>query len=235
VGVGGAALLETLSIAVPSALREEATTLEEAGRTVLYVTVGDTVDALLVLSEAVRPGAESATAALREEGLDLQVITGDQSAAAEHVGRRLDMPVLSAMGPVDKIEAIQRLRDRGATVAMVGDGINDAAALAEADVGIAMGSGARISLEAADVALYNPDLRGIAWLRQLAARTARIIRQNLAWTFGYNAIGLGLAVAGLLHPLAAVAVMTLSSAFVTWNALRIKQQPPLAGAGVALG
>ena len=235
VGVGGAALLETLSIAVPSALREEATALEEAGRTVLYVTVGDTVDALLVLSEAVRPGAESATAALREEGLDLQVITGDQSAAAEHVGRRLDMPVLGAMGPVDKIEAIQRLRDRGATVAMVGDGINDAAALAEADVGIAMGAGARISLEAADVALYNPDLRGIAWLRQLAARTGRIIRQNLAWTFGYNAIGLGLAVAGLLHPLAAVAVMTLSSAFVTWNALRIKQQPPLAGAGVALG
>jgi len=235
VGVGGAALLETLSIAVPPALREEATALEEAGRTVLYVTVDDAVDALLVLSEAVRSGAESATAALREEGLDLQVITGDQSAAAGHVGRRLGVPVLSAMGPVDKIEAIQRLRDRGATVAMVGDGINDAAALAEADVGIAMGAGARISLEAADVALYNPDLRGIAWLRQLAARTGRIIRQNLAWTFGYNAIGLGLAVAGLLHPLAAVAVMTLSSAFVTWNALRIKQQPPLAGAGVALG
>lgn len=230
VGVGGAALLEALSIAVPPSLREEAAACKEPGSMVLYVTVDDAVDALLVLHETVRPSAASAIAALREEGLTLQVITGDRSAAAKRIGQHLDIPVASAMGPADKIEAIQQLRDMDATVAMVGDGINDAAALAEADVGIAMGAGASISLEAADVALYNPDLRGIAWLRQLAARTGRIIRQNLAWTFGYNAIGLGLAVAGLLHPLAAVAVMTLSSAFVTWNALRIKQQPRLAEA-----
>jgi cation transport ATPase len=91
-----------------------------------------------------------------------------------------------------------------------------------------MASGARIAMEAADVTLYNPDLRGVAWLTSLADRTRRIIRQNLAWTFGYNAVGLALAVAGLLHPLAAVAVMTLSSALVTWNAFRIKQLPRLA-------
>jgi P-type E1-E2 ATPase len=108
----------------------------------------------------------------------------------------------------------------------VGDGINDAAALAEADVGIALSSGASVSMEAADVTLYETDLRLLPWLHRLAQRTDRVIRQNLWWTFGYNAVGLGLAVGGLLHPIAAVLIMTVSSLLVTANAFRLKRTSP---------
>jgi P-type E1-E2 ATPase len=195
---------------------------------VLFIAVDDEVAALLVLREAVRPTAEAGIASLRRQGLALQMVTGDRPAAARRVGQRLGVPVCSAMTPAGKADRVAQLRAKHDAVIMVGDGINDAAVLAEADVGVAMASGARIAMEAADVTLYNPDLRGVAWLTSLADRTGRIIRQNLAWTFGYNAVGLALAVAGLLHPLAAVAVMTLSSALVTWNAFRIKQLPRLA-------
>jgi heavy metal translocating P-type ATPase len=228
VAVGGTALLDALAVSVPPALAKAVADREGGGETVLFIAVDDEVAALLVLREAVRPTAEAGIASLRRQGLALQMVTGDRPAAARRVGQRLGVPVCSAMTPAGKADRVAQLRAKHDAVIMVGDGINDAAVLAEADVGVAMASGARIAMEAADVTLYNPDLRGVAWLTSLADRTGRIIRQNLAWTFGYNAVGLALAVAGLLHPLAAVAVMTLSSALVTWNAFRIKQLPRLA-------
>jgi heavy metal translocating P-type ATPase len=227
IGVGGSALLESLSLAAPLSLTQEAAAREERGETVLYVSVDNEAVALLALRERVRASAETAVASLRQQGVALEVLTGDRSVAAERIGRRLDLAVQSAMGPADKIDRLRCLRETHPAIVMVGDGLNDAAVLAEADVGIAMGEGASIALEAADVTLYNPDLRGVVWLKQLASNTARIIRQNLVWTFGYNTIGLVLAIGGLLHPIAAVIVMTLSSAFVIWNALRIKRQPSL--------
>lgn len=227
IGVGGSALLESLSLAAPSSLTQEAAAREERGETVLYVSVDNEAVALLALRERVRASAETAVASLRQQGVALKVLTGDRSVAAERIGRRLDLAVQSAMGPADKIDRLRGLRETHPAIVMVGDGLNDAAILAEADVGIAMGEGASIALEAADVTLYNPDLHGVAWLKQLASNTARIIRQNLVWTFGYNTIGLVLAIGGLLHPIAAVIIMTLSSAFVIWNALRIKHQPSL--------
>jgi P-type E1-E2 ATPase len=129
----------------------------------------------------------------------------------------------AGLAPDEKVDRLERLRDEYGPVAMVGDGINDAAALATADVGIALSSGASVSMEAADVTLYHPDLRLVPWLHRLARRTRRVIRQNLWWTFGYNAVGLGLAVAGLLHPIAAVVVMTGSSLLVTGNAFRLRR------------
>lgn len=228
VAVGSRSLLGALGIVVPPAFAEEAATRDDDGETVLFVAVDGEAVALLVLREAVRPTAKAAVSSLRSQGVALQIVTGDHPAAAQRVGRQLDVPFRAAMTPASKVDFVERLRATHGAVIMVGDGINDAAVLAAADVGIAMTSGARISMEAADVTLYNPDLRGVAWLKQLADRTGRIIRQNLAWTFGYNALGLGLAVVGLLHPLVAVAVMTLSSALVTWNAFRIKQLPRLA-------
>lgn len=222
VAVGSRSLLEALAVSVPPPFAEEAAIREDSGETVLFVAVDDNVAALLALHEKVRPTAEAGINALRSQGLAVQILTGDRSAVAQRVGKRLNVPVRSAMTPTDKSDLVEQLRATHDAVVMVGDGINDAAVLAEADVGIAMASGARISIEAADITLYNPDLRGIAWLKRLADRTGRIIRQNLGWTFGYNAIGLGLAVIGLLHPLVAVAVMALSSALVTWNAFRIK-------------
>ncbi len=222
IGVGHAGLLDALGISPNPALMARAQVEQEAGRVALMVTVDQTVAGLLLLDEQIRDGAAEALRALREQGLHLQILTGDRSPAARRLADAFDVPVRSALTPSGKVEALDRLRRASTTVAMVGDGINDAAALAEADVGIALASGAPISMEAADITLYHPDLRSVAWLHRLSTRAARIVRQNLWWTFGYNAVGVGLAVAGLLHPIAAVVIMTGSSALVTWNAFRVR-------------
>ena len=228
IGIGNAGLLNTLSITPDSDFMARAEAEQEAGRVALMVTIDRTLAGLLVLDEQIRDGAPEALQDLREQGLDLQILTGDRSPAARRIADAFGVSVRSALTPSDKVDALDEWRRTGGTVAMVGDGINDAAVIAEADIGIALASGAPISMEAADVTLYNPDLRGVAWLRRLADRSARIVRQNLWWTFGYNAVGVGLAVAGLLHPIAAVVIMTGSSALVIWNAFRVRNIPATA-------
>jgi len=223
VGVGNDALLDAMDVARPSAWGEAREAIAADGATPLYVVRGGRIVALLAVREQVDPHAAGALRMLRDDGHATRVLTGDRAAAAERVAASLSVDAEARLSPGDKAAWLDDLRNAHGPVAMVGDGINDAAALAEADIGVALASGASVSLEAADVTLYNPDLRLVPWLRRLAGRTRRIVRQNLAWTFGYNAIGLGLAVAGLLHPIAAVVIMTLSSLVVTANAFRVKR------------
>jgi heavy metal translocating P-type ATPase len=228
VGVGNRDLLEMMGTPCPSDLDERAEAARRRGKTVLYVVEDDRVAGLLTLEETPRPHAAEALAALRDDGPSVSVLTGDRPAAAARLADALGVPAEAALSPSDKVDHLRALRDNNGPVAMVGDGINDAAAMAEADVGIALSTGASVSMEAADVTLYPPDLRLVPWLHRLARRTDRVIRQNLWWTFGYNAVGLGLAVVGLLHPIAAVVVMTASSLLVTGNAFRLRrgEAPP---------
>jgi heavy metal translocating P-type ATPase len=235
VGVGNRDLLDALGIRLPSTLADRAEDATQRGKTVLYVVEDDRVTGLLTLEETPAPHAADALAALRDATHSVSVLTGDRPAAAARLSDALGVPATAALSPADKIDRLRALRDEQGPVAMVGDGINDAAALAEADVGIALSSGASVSMEAADITLYPSDLRLVPWLHALARRTDRIVRQNLWWTFGYNAIGLGLAVFGLLHPIAAVVVMTASSLIVTGNAFRLRRGagPTNGGEGAA--
>jgi heavy metal translocating P-type ATPase len=223
VGVGNERLLDTLGASCPPDVKARFQADVDSGRTPLFVTEDGAVVALTTLEEQPTSDAAAAVEALRGDGCSVTMLTGDRPEAADRLSARLGLDTAAALSPETKVEHLNRLRDAHGPVAMVGDGINDAAALAEADVGVALSSGASVSMEAADVTLYDPDLRLIPWLRHLAQKTRRIIRQNLWWTFGYNAVGLGLAVAGLLHPIAAVVIMTLSSLLVTGNAFRLRR------------
>ncbi|MCS3659762.1 heavy metal translocating P-type ATPase [Salinibacter ruber] len=223
VGVGNERLLDALGVTGPPRLHEAFADEADAGRTPLYVVDETAVVGLLSIEERVAPHAEAVVGAVRERSEAVSVLTGDRPAAARRLEDRLGVRAEAGLAPDEKVDRLAALRDAHGPVVMVGDGINDAAALAEADVGIALSSGASVSMEAADVTLYNPDLRLVPWLQHLGCRTHRVIQQNLWWTFGYNAIGLGLAVAGLLHPIAAVVIMTLSSILVTGNAFRLRR------------
>ncbi|MEP0546904.1 MAG: cation-translocating P-type ATPase [Rhodothermales bacterium] len=196
--------------------------IEAEGSRALFLAVDAHPVAVLAVAEHPVEHAEAAVRALRAEGLHVEMLSGDRGAATRALARRLGVPSRGDASPEAKLTRVEALRAAHGPVAAVGDGINDAAALAAADVGIALARGAALAVEAADVALYDPDLRGLPWLVRLARQTRQTIRHNLVWTFAYNAVGLGLAVAGLLHPLVAVVVMVLSSAFVTWNALRLR-------------
>lgn len=225
VGVGNEALVETLEADCPARLHDRAADRRENGETVLFVIVDDSVAGLITLQEQLRETASATLHLLQKRDAHVSILTGDRVAAGRRIGTHLDVPVDAGLSADEKVDRLARLRNRHDSVTVIGDGINDAAVLAAADVGIALSSGASVSLEAADVTLYNPDLRLIPWLSRLSNRLDRIIRQNLIWTFGYNGIGLGLAVFGLLHPLVAVAIMTVSSLIVTWNAFRVNDLP----------
>ncbi|WP_103028173.1 heavy metal translocating P-type ATPase [Salinibacter altiplanensis] len=226
VGVGNERLLEELGVPCPPPLYEQFVDEAESGRTPLYVVDKAAVVGLLSIEERMAPHAAAVVEAVQKQSEVVSVLTGDRPAAARRLEDRLGVSAEAGLAPDEKVERVAAFREEHGPVVMVGDGINDAAALAEADVGIALSSGASVSMEAADVTLYNPDLRLVPWLHRLGCRTHRVIRQNLWWTFGYNIMGLGLAVAGLLHPIAAVVVMTGSSLLVTGNAFRLKRTDP---------
>ncbi|MGV0329244.1 heavy metal translocating P-type ATPase [Corynebacterium guaraldiae] len=189
------------------------------------VYVADDAVGTIELQDRVKESAAAAISALQDLGLTPHLLTGDNASAAHAVARAVGIDeanVTAEVMPADKVDTIARLQDRGRTVAMVGDGVNDAAALAQADLGIAMGAGADVAIEASDITVMNNDLRSVADAVRLARATLRIIKGNLFWAFAYNIILLPVAAFGLLNPLFAGIAMALSSVFVVSNSLRLK-------------
>ncbi len=220
--VGSWRLITQQGCGLSETLQGERERLDRMGLTVVLVGWDGRVRGLLGLAETLRPTAQPAMSEFQRQGVALQVLTGDSAACAQALSRKLDVDVQSELLPHDKVQMIETAETEH-PVAMVGDGLNDAPALARADVGIALGCGADITREAADVSLVGNDLTQVAWTLALARRAYRTIGWNLIWAFVYNVAGIGFAMAGLLHPVLAAAAMVLSSALVVGNSLRIRR------------
>ncbi|MGW7272981.1 heavy metal translocating P-type ATPase [Streptomyces sp. NPDC054864] len=209
-------------LAPVSALKAEA---EAAGRTAVLVAWDGVARGVLTVADTVKDTSAEAVRELRALGLTPVLLTGDNNAVAQAVARAVGIEaeaVYADVLPEDKVDVVRRLRDAGKVVAMVGDGVNDAAALATADLGLAMGTGTDAAIEASDLTLVRGDLRGAADAIRLSRRTLATIKGNLFWAFGYNVAALPLAAAGLLNPMIAGAAMAFSSVFVVTNSLRLR-------------
>lgn len=224
--VGTARFLRERGVTVTPG-EEEAAALEAAGKTVVFLAIDGRLAGLIALADRPRPEAAAVVRALRERGLRVVLLTGDNARTARAIAREVGIDdVRAEILPDLKVAVVQELRGAGQVVAMVGDGINDAPALAQADVGIAMGSGADVALEAGDVVLVRPDLRGFLVTLELGRRTLATIRWNLFWAFAYNTILIPVAAVGLLNPILAGLAMALSSVFVVTNSLRLRRFTP---------
>ncbi|KJY28817.1 MULTISPECIES: heavy metal translocating P-type ATPase [Streptomyces] len=221
--VGRERLLAERGIALPAALAGAAAEAEATGSTAVLVAWDGEARGLLTVADAVKPTSAEAVARLRALGLTPVLLTGDNRAVAETVAREVGIEeVIAEVLPQDKVDVVRRLQAEGRTVAMVGDGVNDAAALARADLGLAMGTGTDAAIEAGDLTLVRGDLRVAADAIRLSRRTLATIKGNLFWAFGYNVAALPLAAAGLLNPMIAGAAMAFSSVFVVTNSLRLR-------------
>jgi len=231
VALGNRNLFESMGIE-PGALAGRAEALRKEGQTVMFVAVDGKAAGLLGVADPVKGTTPEAIRQLHEEGIRIVMLTGDSRTTAEAVARNLDVDeVIAEVLPDQKADAVKRLQGDGRIVAMAGDGINDAPALAQAQVGIAMGTGTDVAMESAGVTLVKGDLRGIVRARRLSRATMRNIRQNLFFAFGYNALGIPVA-AGVLYPffgillspVVAAAAMSFSSVSVVGNALRLRRE-----------
>ena len=221
--VGNAALLADEGVA-SAALADEATRLAEQGKTPVFVAVDGQSAAIFAIADQPRPGAREAIALLHRLGLKTVMATGDLDAVANHVAREVGIDeVVARATPADKLAVIRRLQESGQKVGMIGDGINDAPALAAADVGFAIGGGADIAVESADITLVGGDIARVAAGIELSRKTMAIIRQNLFWALGYNVISIPVAAAGRLNPMIAAAAMAMSSVSVVTNSLRLQK------------
>ncbi|HVR97674.1 MAG TPA: heavy metal translocating P-type ATPase [Thermoanaerobaculia bacterium] len=228
--VGNEALMADYAVDV-APLRAEAERLAAEGKTPIYVAIDGRLAGLLAVADPIKPTSREAIARLRRMGLDVVMLTGDNQRTAEAVARQAGIErVVAGVLPEGKVAEVRRLQESGAVVAMVGDGINDAPALAQADVGIAIGTGTDIAVEASDVTLMRGDLRSVADAVSLSRRTMRTMKQNLFWAFIYNVIGIPVA-AGVLYPafglllspILASAAMAFSSVSVVANSLRLRR------------
>jgi Cu+-exporting ATPase len=229
-GLGNARLMRARSVDVTQ-VTARTEDLRREGQTVMYLAVDGKLAGLVGVADPVKASTPEAIRLLRAEGLHVVMVTGDSRTTADAVARTLGLDdVIAEVQPADKAAVVRRLQAEGRVVAMAGDGVNDAPALAQAEVGIAMGTGTDVAMESADVTLVKGDLRGIVRARRLSRATMRNIRENLVWAFVYNALGVPIA-AGLLYPVFGVllspiiasAAMSLSSVSVIANALRLRR------------
>jgi len=228
VAVGRAAWLDSeWALAIPAGLAVRAAEAEAAGQTAVFAGWDGQVRGLLVVADAIKPTSAEAVRRLRRMGLSPVLLTGDNERAARAVAAQAGIDeVIAGVLPAGKVDAIRRLQRDGRVVAMAGDGVNDAAALAQADVGLAMGTGTDAAIEASDLTLVRGDLLAVPDAIALSRRTLRTIRGNMCWAFGYNVAAIPLAAFGLLNPLIAAAAMAFSSVFVVTNSLRLRRFRP---------
>ncbi|MGN0806134.1 MAG: copper-translocating P-type ATPase, partial [Candidatus Coproplasma sp.] len=229
VSIGNGKLLEELNVDYTEE-RAYYDNLAESGKTPMYIVIDGSLEGIIAVADVVKPTSAEAIKRLRDMNIEVVMLTGDNRKTAEAIAKQVGIDhVLAEVLPQDKSAEIKKLQDGGKKVAMVGDGINDAPALALADVGIAIGSGTDVAMESADIVLMHSDLNDVPAAITLSKKTMRNIKQNLFWAFGYNTIGIPIA-AGvlyaacgvLLNPMLAAAAMSLSSVSVLLNALRLK-------------
>ena len=231
--LGNKKLMDSRNIEIT--LEEESNKLAREGKTPMYVAIDNELAGIIAVADVMKPSSRKAIEILHNMGIEVVMITGDNRITAEAIARQVGIDrVLAEVLPQDKAEEIKKLQSEGKKVAMVGDGINDAPALAQADIGIAIGSGTDIAMESADIVLMRSDLMDVPTAIQLSKKTIRNIKQNLFWAFAYNTAGIPIA-AGLLHifggpllnPIFAAAAMAFSSVSVVTNALRLRKFKPV--------
>jgi Cu+-exporting ATPase len=220
---GRPALLEEWAVQLPTALAQAKEAAERRGQTAIAAAWDGAPRAVLVVADTPKESSAEAIRALKGLGLRTVLLTGDNRATAEAVAAEVGLDeVVAEVLPADKADVVRRLQGEGRTVAMVGDGVNDAPALAQADLGLAIGTGTDVAIEASDLTLVSGDLRAAGDAIRLARRTLGTIRVNLFWAFAYNVALLPAAALGYLNPLLAGAAMVTSSLFVVSNSLRLR-------------
>ena len=209
------------------AIEAQITELEDQGKTAMLMVVDNKLEAILAVADTLKESSKQAIADLQNMGIEVYMITGDNQRTADAIARQVGITqVLAEVLPENKAEEVEKLKAQGKTVAMVGDGINDAPALATADIGMAMGTGTDVAMEAADITLMRGDLSTIPASIRLSRQTMRKIKQNLFWAFIYNIIGIPIAALGMLSPIIAGGAMAFSSVSVVSNSLSLRGFDP---------
>ena len=221
--VGRESLLAEWSLRLSAEVAAAKAQAESEGKTVVAVGWDGAARGILIVADTVKPTSKEAIAQLKALGLTPVLLTGDNEAVARQIAAEVGIDqVIAEVLPKDKVDVVTRLQGEGKVVAMVGDGVNDAPALAQADLGLAMGTGTDVAIEASDITLVRGDLRSAADAIRLSRKTLGTIKTNLFWAFAYNTAAIPVAALGLLNPMLAGAAMALSSVFVVGNSLRLR-------------